>query len=178
MPRFLHLVSNVLNIFMYCCSGYQTAISGVHVRAGCRQSIPSSNIDNCARVSDTVPVSAFGQTNLPRSKRFENRQRPSPSNHSSLMRSPRRPRKTNKWPSHCTRVVHVCLVDGVAGFSFLCSCLQCGNLLRSRLEIEVLGSVIGAATDDSAFVAPLHNFQIGNSDPAGHFFQSEEPFFT
>lgn len=93
---------------MYCCCGYHTAISGVHVRAGCRQSIPSSNIDSCARVSETVPDSAFGQTNFPRSKRFENRQSPSPSNHSNLMRSPRRPRKTNTCPPNGSCSSTVC----------------------------------------------------------------------
>ena len=32
-----------------------TAISGVQVLCGRRQSMPSSNIDNCARVRQTVP---------------------------------------------------------------------------------------------------------------------------
>ncbi len=31
---------------------------GSHVRSGRRQSMPSSNIDNCARVSETVPLVA------------------------------------------------------------------------------------------------------------------------
>ena len=43
---------------------------------GRRQSMPSSNIDNCARVSETVPLSACGQTKRPRSSRFANRHKP------------------------------------------------------------------------------------------------------
>jgi hypothetical protein len=38
-----------------------TASSGVRVLLGLRQSMPSSNIDNRARVSDTVPSVACGQ---------------------------------------------------------------------------------------------------------------------
>ena len=75
-----------------------TANSGVYVRCGCRQSMPSSSIDNCARVNETVPSLACGQMNRPRSSLFANRHSPSPSNQSSLMMSPRRPRKTKTWP--------------------------------------------------------------------------------
>jgi hypothetical protein len=71
-----------------------TARDGELVRVGRRQSMPSSSIDNCARLSDTAPSSACGQMKRPRSSRLANRQSPSPSHHSSLMRSPRRPRKT------------------------------------------------------------------------------------
>jgi hypothetical protein len=35
--------------------------------------MPSNSIESCARVSDTVPLSTFGQTKRPRSRRFENR---------------------------------------------------------------------------------------------------------
>jgi hypothetical protein len=49
---------------------FYTAISGVAVRTGLRQSIPSSSMDNCARLSATVPLSALGQTNRPRSNRL------------------------------------------------------------------------------------------------------------
>jgi hypothetical protein len=49
---------------------FYTAISGVAVRIGLRQSMPSSSMDNCARVSATFPLSAFGQTNRPRSNRL------------------------------------------------------------------------------------------------------------
>ena len=40
------------------------------VRAGMRQSMPSSSIDNCAGVSDTTPSLACGQTKRPRSSRL------------------------------------------------------------------------------------------------------------
>ncbi len=77
-----------------------TAIGGAKVRSGLRQSIPSSSIDNCARVNATVPFSALGHTNRPRSNRLANRQSPSPSNHKSLTMSPRRPRNTKTWPEY------------------------------------------------------------------------------
>jgi hypothetical protein len=47
-----------------------TASSGVQVRCGCRQSIPSKSIDSYARVKETVPSLACGQTNRPRSSRL------------------------------------------------------------------------------------------------------------
>src|SRR5438874_1666716 len=75
-----------------------TIARGSAVRSGRRQSMPSSSMANCARVSAIVPWSTFGQTNRPRSNRFANRHRPSPSNHSSLIRSPRLPRNTNTCP--------------------------------------------------------------------------------
>ena len=59
----------------------QTATSGVQVRSTRRQSMPSRSIESCARLSRTVPLSAFGQMNRPRSRRLANRQRPSPSHH-------------------------------------------------------------------------------------------------
>jgi len=65
-----------------------TAICGVHVLSGLRQSMPSSSIDNCARVSATVPSLACGQMNRPRSNRFANRHRPSSSAHKILIVSP------------------------------------------------------------------------------------------
>jgi hypothetical protein len=40
-----------------------TAICGVEVRAGRRQSIPSSSMASCAGVSETVPLVACGQMN-------------------------------------------------------------------------------------------------------------------
>jgi aminobenzoyl-glutamate utilization protein B len=72
-----------------------TASCGVCVRTGRRQSIPSSNIESCAGVNETVPLVACGQMNLPRSNLFANRHKPSPSHHSILIRCPRRPRNTN-----------------------------------------------------------------------------------
>lgn len=80
------------HVFVVILSRYTAtrgrAISTAEVRSGCRQSMPSSNIDNCARVSDTVPLSAFGHMNRPRSKRLAKRHNPSPSHHSSLIKSP------------------------------------------------------------------------------------------
>ncbi len=55
---------------------------------------PSSNIDSCAALSDTLPLCACGQMKRPRSKRLAIKHRPVPSHHNSLSRSPRRPRKT------------------------------------------------------------------------------------
>ena len=43
---------------------------GSHVLCGWRQSIPSNSIDNCARVRETVPLSACGHMNRPLSNRF------------------------------------------------------------------------------------------------------------
>jgi hypothetical protein len=74
------------------------------VRTGCRQPIPSSNIDSCACVSDTVPLLACGQMNRPRSSRFAKRQSPSPSHHNSLIRSPRFPRNTKSFQAACVKV--------------------------------------------------------------------------
>src|SRR3954469_22460042 len=48
----------------------QTATSGVQVLSTRRQSIPSRSIESWARVRCTVPLSAFGQINRPRSKRL------------------------------------------------------------------------------------------------------------
>jgi hypothetical protein len=56
--------------------GAHTAICGV-VRIGRLQSIPSSNIESCACVSETVPLVACGQMNRPRSSRFANRHKTS-----------------------------------------------------------------------------------------------------
>jgi len=50
---------------------------GSQVRSGRRQSMPSSNIDNWARVRETVPLVACGHTKRPRSNRFANRHEPS-----------------------------------------------------------------------------------------------------
>lgn len=75
---------------------------------GRRQSMPSSSIDNWARVSETVPPSAFGQMKRPRSRRFTNRQSPSPSHQSTLIKSPRRPRKTKTCPEKASISSAVC----------------------------------------------------------------------
>jgi len=84
-----------------------TAISGVQVLCGRRQSMPSSNIESCARDRQTVPSVACGQMNRPRSSRLANRHRPSPSHHKSFTMSPLRPRNTKTCPENgcCSRTV-------------------------------------------------------------------------
>jgi hypothetical protein len=52
----------------YLCKTHkctQIANNESAVRTGRLQSMPSSSIDNCARVSETVPLSALGQMNRP-----------------------------------------------------------------------------------------------------------------
>jgi len=49
---------------------FQAAVSGVCVRLGKRQSMPSSSMDNCAGDRRTVPFSACGQMKRPRSNRL------------------------------------------------------------------------------------------------------------
>jgi hypothetical protein len=60
--------------------------------------MPSSSIDNCAGVNATAPFGTLGQTNRPCSRRLANRHIPWPSHHSTLSRSPRRPRNANRCP--------------------------------------------------------------------------------
>src|SRR6266498_3787242 len=88
---------------------------GSQVRSGRRQSMPSSSIDNCARVRETVPLVACGHTKRPRSSRFANKHKPSPSNQSTLIRSPRRPRNTNTCPENglCSSFVCTCALSPV-----------------------------------------------------------------
>jgi hypothetical protein len=73
---------------------------GRQVRSARLQSIPSSSIDSCAWVSETLPLFACGQTKRQRSRRFATRHRPSPDHHNTLSISPRRPRNTNTWPQY------------------------------------------------------------------------------
>ena len=49
---------------------FHPASSGRQVRAGIRQSMPSSNIDSCAGVRNTAPSLALGQTKRPFSSRL------------------------------------------------------------------------------------------------------------
>lgn len=90
-----------------------TAICGVHVLSGLRQSMPSMSIDSCARVRETVPSFACGQMKCPRSNRFANRHRPSSSAHKILIVSPLRPRKTNTCPENgcCLRIICTCALN-------------------------------------------------------------------
>ena len=85
----------------FCWSGLGTSIiypasSGRQLLIGARQSMPSSSIATAD--IDTVPVAEIGHTNRPFSSRFANRQRPWPSHHNSLIKSPRLPRKANSAP--------------------------------------------------------------------------------
>src|SRR5471032_1155446 len=73
-------------------------IDSAAVRRGCRQSMPSSSIDSWALVRWIFPPSAWGQIKRPRSNRFASNQSPSSVAQSSFTRSPRRPRKMNRWP--------------------------------------------------------------------------------
>jgi hypothetical protein len=50
--------------------GFYAEICGDFVRFGARQSMPSSNIDNCAGDRCTAPCFAEGQTNFPCSSRL------------------------------------------------------------------------------------------------------------
>ena len=59
----------------YTCS----SVCGRAVHATCRQSIPSTSIDSCTAVSDSVPSLACGQTKWPFSSRFEYSTSPWPS---------------------------------------------------------------------------------------------------
>src|SRR5690606_7760277 len=86
---------------------HQTARTGA-VRSGRRQSMPSNSIASCAVVKETLPLVACGQTKRPCSSRLQNRHKPSPSHHSNLIRSPRRPRNTKIWPENGSASSWVC----------------------------------------------------------------------
>src|SRR5262249_17630705 len=88
---------------------------GSQVRSGGRQSMPSTNTDNCAGVRETVPLVACGHTKRPRSNRFANKHKPSPSYQRTLSRSPRRPRNTNTCPENglCSSFVCTCALNPV-----------------------------------------------------------------
>ena len=135
---------------------------GSQVRSGRRQSMPSSNIDNCARVRETVPLVACGHTKRPRSSHFANRHNPSPSNQRTLIRSPRRPRNTNACPQN--------------GF---CSNFVCTNALSpvkprrksvtpAAIQIRVFAGqpIIRAGTP--ATHAPRRGRRDPRSEPAPH----------
>jgi len=62
--------------------------------------MPSRSIANWAAVRLTLPSLAAGQTNRPRSSRLLNKHAPWLSHQMILSRSPRRPRKTNRWPQN------------------------------------------------------------------------------
>jgi len=70
--------------------------------------MPSSSIDSCAALNAMLPLSACGHTKRPRSSRLANRHSPSPSNHKSFTRSPRRPRNTKMCPEKGFSASAVC----------------------------------------------------------------------
>jgi hypothetical protein len=59
---------------------------------------PSSSTESWDGLSTTMPSSDRSHANRPHSSRLANRQRPPPSHHNSLSRSPRRPRKQTRDP--------------------------------------------------------------------------------
>ena len=86
----------------------QPASSGRQVFCGALQSIPSSKYPSCAGEIVTAPSAVpearvfdddVGQIKRPRSNLFENRHAPCPSCQITFSRSPRRPRKTKRWPA-------------------------------------------------------------------------------
>ena len=84
---------------------FYPALAGRHVRSGTRQSIPSSSIESWADVMWILPSMAWGQTKRPRSRRLVKRHAPPalpdrPSHQTILIKSPRRPLKTNKCPEY------------------------------------------------------------------------------
>ena len=105
----MKVISNLSNKLSNSVSQHYTAMVNGALRTGRLQSIPSHSIESCARVNDTVPLSAWGQTKCPRSSSFWKRQKPSLSCHKILIRSPRRPRKIKtcperelSWRTFCT----------------------------------------------------------------------------
>ena len=100
---------------MRCEGAIYPALSGFQLRCGARQSMPSSSIASCAAVRAILPSFAAGHTNRPFSRRFENRHAPCPSHQMILIKSPRRPRKTNMWPVNgsCFSVCSACAASVV-----------------------------------------------------------------
>ena len=71
---------------------------GGELPTGRRQSIPSHNMESCARVSDTAPLAACGHTKRhgpAASETGKDRRHRAPNN---FTRSPLRPRKIKTWP--------------------------------------------------------------------------------
>ena len=59
---------------------------------------PFEKVAELAGVIVTTPSAGDGQMKRPRSSRLANRHMPWVSCHKILIRSPRRPRKTKRWP--------------------------------------------------------------------------------
>ena len=151
---------------------HQTATSGVHVRSTRRQSMPSRSIESCARLRCTVPLSAFGQMNRPRSRRLANRHKPSPSHHRSFTMSPRRPRNTNTCPENgcscntfCTcalksvetaaQVRHSCCNPDLGSNRKLDHLRRLSRIERTRDESAPLSTLIVARPGSSMWIAPV-----------------------
>ena len=79
-------------------------IESAAVRRGCRQSMPSSNIDNCALVRWILPPSACGQMKRPRSNRLARSQSPSSVAQSTFARSPSRTTFNIPITNRCDRI--------------------------------------------------------------------------
>jgi hypothetical protein len=131
---------------------HYTIACGCQVRSGRRQSMPSRSIDSCARVSDTVPVSTFGQMKRPRSSRLANRQRPSPSYHNSLIRSPRRPRKTNTCPENGF------VFSAVYTIALSPMKPRRRSVMPATIQMRVPLGIIGAATSAPSAAKPRRGY--------------------
>ncbi len=152
---------------------HQTATSGLHVRSTLRQSMPSRSIDSCARLRCTVPLSAFGQMNRPRSRRLANKHKPSPSHQRSFTMSPRRPRNTNTCPENelasCNTLLHLRTqaVETAAQVRHSCCNPDLGSnrkldhlrrlsrIERTRDESAPLSTLIVARPGSSMWIAPV-----------------------
>ena len=76
-------------------------LAGAAERAGiCVQSMPENSMRSCAALSVTAPSCTGGQVKPPASSRLITRQRPEPSQRSSLTLSVRLARKTNTSPAN------------------------------------------------------------------------------
>ncbi len=133
--------------------------------------MPSNSIESCARLRETVPLSAFGQMNRPRSSRLAKRQRPSPSNHNSFTISPRRPRKTNTWPENgcllkyrlhlraqplkaATHIRHAGCEPDACAAAQLDHLRKLSRIVRSRAASAPLPTLIEARPCNSMWIAP------------------------
>ena len=144
---------------------HQTARTGA-VRSGRRQSMPSNSIASCAVVRETLPLVACGQTKRPCSSRLQNRHKPSPSHHSNLIRSPRRPRNTKIWPENGSASSWVCTRAARPSNPAACRWLQPRSRCESRwagqssqhlLQDQLQGLRVGHALNAQGDPTALHN---------------------
>jgi len=99
------------------------------------------------------------QHSRPFSNRFENRHRPSPSHHSSLIRSPRRPRKANSWPEYGCSDNCVCTIAASPSKPFLRSVTPHASQIRTPLggPIIALPPTPRAASGHRRCRGPAHS---------------------